>query len=174
MEMNGSSSGSKGFTVLELLITMVVAAIILGWAVPSLVTFSANNQVVTASNSIVTGLNLARSTAVTSGERVAICPSANGSTCSVDWDKGWIVFDDSDEGGVPVEAEMIRVATLSGSLSNSANVQVIVFEADGTTDQSSDLSIELCNTDTGVTDRCQQISISPFGVISSSKTTATI
>ena len=99
MEMNRSSSKSKGFTIIEILITIAVAAILLGVAVPSLQNFTANSQVAAASNSIVSGLNLARSTAVTLGERVAICHSSDESTCSTvdamdkDWDKGWIVFE---------------------------------------------------------------------------------
>lgn len=173
MEVNGNSSGSSGFTLIELLITIAVAAILLGAAVPSLRTFTANNQVVAASNSIVTGLNLARSTAVTSGEEVALCPSSNESTCSDnDWDKGWIVFDDSEANGIPAEAERIRVATLTGGLSDSTNGQIVIFEADGTTTLSSTVNIEICYSDTDVTNRCQQISVSPFGVISSTRTTA--
>jgi type IV fimbrial biogenesis protein FimT len=179
MELSGNSPGSKGFTIIEMLITIAVAAILLGVAVPSLQNFTANGQVVAASNSIVAGLNLARSTAVTLGERVAICHSDDESACTVDesdkdWDKGWIVFEcDPDITASCVMGESRRVVTLSRGLSDSADVQVIVFEADGTTNQSSVLSIEICNDDTDVTNQCRQISVSPFGVISSSKTTAT-
>lgn len=173
MEVNRGSSKSKGFTIIELLITIAVAAILLGVAVPSLQNFTANSNVIAAGNSIVAGLNLARSAAVTSGEEVALCPSSNESTCSDnDWDKGWIVFDNSDANEIPAEAEKIRVATLTGRLSDSANGQIIVFEADGTTTLLSTVNIEICYSDTNVSNQCRQISVSPFGVISSTKTTA--
>jgi type IV fimbrial biogenesis protein FimT len=174
MEMHENSSGNKGLTVIELLITIAVAAILLSVAVPSLQTFTANNQIFAAQASIVEGLNLARFTAVTSGEEVAICPSANESACSDDnWDKGWIVFDNSDGNEIPADAERLRVSTLTGGLSDSANGQMVVFESDGTTTLSSAVTITICHMDTDVTDQCRQVSVTPFGVISSSKTTAT-
>jgi type IV fimbrial biogenesis protein FimT len=173
MEVNRSSSKSKGFTIIEVLITIAVAAILLGVAVPSLQNFTANSQVSAASNSILAGLNLARSTAVTSGEEVVICPSADESTCAGNqWSKGWIVFDNADGNGTLAEAEKIRVVSQSGNLTGSEYENSIVFEQDGTTTLSGDIKIKVCFGDTDVTNQCREVTVTPFGVISSSKTTS--
>ena len=154
---------------------VAIAAIIVTMAVPSLQTFTANNQIIAAQNSLVGALNLARFTAVTSGERVAICSSIDEGNCSDDnWDKGWIVFDNADGNGIPAAAEKVRVATFTGRLTDTADGQIVVFEPDGTTTLASAVTISICFTDTDVTNQCQEISVSPFGVISSTKTTSSI
>jgi type IV fimbrial biogenesis protein FimT len=173
MELSRNFLRSKGFTLIELPITISVAAVILSLAAPSLQTFTANNQILSAQNSLVGALNLARFTAVTSGERTAICSSIDEGTCSDDnWDKGWIVFDNADGNGIPAAAEKVRVATFTGNLTDTANGQIVVFEPDGTTTLASAVNISICFTDTNVTGQCQVITVSPFGVISSTKTTS--
>ena len=121
----------------------------------------------------MSGLNLARFTAVTRGENVVICPSSDSSTCSNgSWEQGWIVFDDEDSNNTPAEAEIIRVASHSENISDSGYGLNIVFEADGTTTLGTTVNITMCHSDTSVTNKCRQISINPFGLISSQKTTA--
>jgi type IV fimbrial biogenesis protein FimT len=171
MEVNRSSSKSKGFTIIEILITLAVAAILLGVAVPSLQNFTANSQVTVAANSIVAGLNLARSTAVTLGEEVVICPSADESTCAGDqWSKGWIVFDNADGNGALAESEIIRVVSQTGDLVVSEYNGNIVFESDGTAKMDSSVTLKICYKHSDVTDKCKEILVSPFGVVSSSTT----
>jgi prepilin-type N-terminal cleavage/methylation domain-containing protein len=181
MELSRNSLRSKGFTIIELLITLSVAAVIISMAVPSLQTFTANNQIIAAQNSLVGALNLARFTAVTSGARVAICSSIDEGNCSDDnWDKGWIVFDNADENKILAVAEKVRVATFTGRLVATFTGpdlipgQRVDFDPDGTTTQNSEVTILICFTDTDVTDQCQEIKVSPFGVISSNKTTSSI
>ena len=173
MEVNRGSSKCRGFTILEVLITISVAAILLGSGVPALQSFIANNQVTATNNSIVEGLNLARFTAVTSGDEVVICPSADESACTGDkWSEGWIVFGNADGNGTPAAAERIRVRTQTGNLVVSQYSGNIVFESDGTTSLSSAANIKVCYKNSDVTTNCRTISVSPFGVISSSKTTS--
>lgn len=83
----------KGFTLLELLFTITVAAVILSFGVPGFMGFIDNNRAVTHTNDLVTALNLARSEATRRGTPVLLCSSSDGSTCggSNDWSGGWIV-----------------------------------------------------------------------------------
>lgn len=63
--MNASAkSGSRGFTLIEMLMTVAMLAILLAIAVPSLQTWGMNSQVRTAAESIVNGLQRARAEAV--------------------------------------------------------------------------------------------------------------
>lgn len=80
-----------GFSLIELLITLSVAAIVLGISAPALQGFAARQALISASNSLVTGLQLARATAITSNRAVRLCPSRNGLQCEdmESWSVGW-------------------------------------------------------------------------------------
>ncbi len=88
----------KGFTLIELMVTLAVAAILLTVGVPSFRATVENNRLTIAANELVSALNLARSEAIKRGVRVTVCKSADGATCTTsgDWEKGWIVFTDID------------------------------------------------------------------------------
>ena len=89
-----------GFTLVELLITMTVVALVLGIGLPGLRDFIQNNRRAAKINELVASLTLARSEAVSRNLAVSMCPSTNGTACAaVAWDKGWIIFSDADRDG---------------------------------------------------------------------------
>ncbi len=63
-----------GFTLIELMITLVVGAILLVVAVPSFLNFQKDNRRITQLNELVSGLNLARSEATKSNATVGLLP----------------------------------------------------------------------------------------------------
>jgi type IV fimbrial biogenesis protein FimT len=71
-----------GFTLVELMITVAVLAIVLAIAVPSFRDMINRNQLVSAANEVSATLNLARMEAIRRNRRVEICPSTNGTSCS--------------------------------------------------------------------------------------------
>jgi type IV fimbrial biogenesis protein FimT len=81
----------NGFTLMELLFTIAVAAIILSVGVPGFMSFIDNNRAVTHTNDLVTALNLARSEATRRGSTVLVCSSSDGVACSGGWSDGWVV-----------------------------------------------------------------------------------
>jgi type IV fimbrial biogenesis protein FimT len=83
----------KGFTLMELLFTIAVAAIILSVGVPGFMSFIDNNRAVTHTNDLVTALNLGRSEATRRGSTVIVCSSVGGTSCDgdEDWSTGWVV-----------------------------------------------------------------------------------
>lgn len=89
---------SPGFTLIELLVTVSIIAITLALAAPSFSELLKRQRGIAANNLLVAHLNLARSRAITHRSIVAICPSANGSSCltTPDWTAGWLVFLDPD------------------------------------------------------------------------------
>jgi type IV fimbrial biogenesis protein FimT len=92
---------SGGFTLIELIVVMVVAAILMAIAVPNFKTIINNNQLATETNNFVAALNLARAAAVNRGDRVTVCRSSDGLNCDTtsDWEGGWIVFHDTTVSG---------------------------------------------------------------------------
>lgn len=86
-----------GFTLMELIVTVAIAAILLTIGVPSFQDTMRNNRAATHMNEMMTALNLARSEAAKLGKRVSLCPSTDQATCTggTDWTKGWIVFIDT-------------------------------------------------------------------------------
>ena len=92
----------SGFTMVELMITLVVIAILLAAAVPFLGDFTRNNRLVSQTNDFVSSMQLARSEAVKQGITTVICPSSNHTSCSTsatDWQNGWLVFSDTNLDG---------------------------------------------------------------------------
>jgi type IV fimbrial biogenesis protein FimT len=84
-----------GFTLVELLITVVVLSILLGLAVPAFRTFMQNDQQWVQQNNLVLALNTARSEAIKEdiAGGVQVCSSTDGATCTgTPWDRGWIVL----------------------------------------------------------------------------------
>lgn len=161
---------SGGFTLIEFLVAMLLISIALGLAVPSLQRFTANNQVVSANNTIVTGLNMARSAAITTGNDITICPTVNGTSCAEDkWDSGWIIYNDLDSDDAPDAAEIVRVVTVESAVSNSGFGDSIVFQSDGTTELGSNATITNCYEFDEYSGTCMNVTISQFGLIESAK-----
>ncbi|MGO4416825.1 GspH/FimT family pseudopilin [Cupriavidus sp. KB_39] len=76
----------QGFTLIELITTMAVGVILVGFAVPSMTTFMRNHRVLTVADSFNTAVSKARSIAATTNSYVTVAPIGN------DWKNGWQVF----------------------------------------------------------------------------------
>lgn len=86
----------KGFTALELIVTMAIVAILLTTGIPAFKNYSWNLRMKTAMDVLQTDLNLARGRAVSHNIQTIICPATNANDCSGQpaWQQGWIVFSD--------------------------------------------------------------------------------
>jgi type IV fimbrial biogenesis protein FimT len=96
------SMKNYGFTLIELMAVLTIAAIVLTLGVPSFQEIVRNNRFATQANRLMGSINLARSEAVKRGVRVTLCKSRDGVTCasSNGYEQGWIVFSDPDENAV--------------------------------------------------------------------------
>lgn len=90
---------ASGFTLLEMMVTLGIAAILIGLAVPSATAFIANNRMVSQVNTMVGMLNAARVEAIAQRRTVTVCGSADGVSCDGTWTANWIAFIDRDADG---------------------------------------------------------------------------
>jgi type IV fimbrial biogenesis protein FimT len=90
----------NGFTLYELLITMLIVGVVLSLGVPNLSEFTANSRLSSSANDLHASFQLARSASARSKTNITICASANalaaGANCGGTWDQGYIVFIDDD------------------------------------------------------------------------------
>lgn len=114
----------QGFTLLELMITVSILAILLAIAVPSFTSTIRSNQIETTTNGLVGALSLARSEASKRGTSVSVCASTNGTSCSggTDWSTGWIVFMDT---GVIGTIEPPADLTIKNLVSSASGMSVV-------------------------------------------------
>lgn len=108
-----------GFTLMELMITVFIAALLMGFAIPSFRRIIASNRLVTQTNDLVGALTIARSEAVTRNGTMTVCRAAaeTDTTCAGaagDWGF-WIIRNTAGEvvqrGSIPTYGGALRVTS---------------------------------------------------------------
>ena len=90
----------SGFTLVEMLITVALVAILLTIGIPSFRYVTNSNRIAAEINGLLGDMQFARSEAVKEGQPVTVCVSAGGTACDGvnvnTWQNGWIVFSDAN------------------------------------------------------------------------------
>ena len=83
---------AAGFTLIELMVTVAIGAVLMMVAAPSFIGFQRNSEMTSLTNALLAAANTARAEAMKTGMNALVVPSGN----SNDWSAGWVVFVDKD------------------------------------------------------------------------------
>ncbi len=90
----------QGFTLIELVITLAIVAILVGVVAPSFSSFMQQSRLSSQMNNLVASIHMARAEAATRRMIVTMCASSDGATCNTqNWEAGWIIFTDDTNNG---------------------------------------------------------------------------
>jgi type IV fimbrial biogenesis protein FimT len=142
MTMSKAKAGGKraasaaGFTMIELMMTLAIAAIVTVLAVPSFRYVTNANRIAAEINGLLGDLQFARAEAIKEGRFVTACVSTDGANCinSTAWQNGWIVFSDPTNTGIPAVGSVLRKQkTFSGTDTFVAtpNLTAVTFNREG-------------------------------------------
>jgi len=135
----GRTAPPRGLTLVELLVTLAVVAILAMVAVPSMQSHLAARSTAGGADQLMQALRLARSESIKRLTPVTLCatshPDAVSPDCGGDWASGWLVFVDSDRdaavGGNDLVLKVGSVPASAGRLAEDAGARSVTFEANG-------------------------------------------
>ena len=125
---------AKGFTLIELMVTVALAVILITVAIPSFTTFMRNAELTSFTNTLLAAINAARGEAMKRGRYAMVVPNDGSS-----WDSGWTVFIDMDgsqsltTGDITIlnsEAKPTYL-TIIGNGSASGSTPYVMYDASG-------------------------------------------
>jgi type IV fimbrial biogenesis protein FimT len=100
MLLSKMNAKQAGFTLLELMLTVALLAVVIGFGLPNMQEFVRNARMSTAANDIITDFNYARSEAVKRRVPITLCKSQDGAACDTDDAdpfSRWVIYvDDAD------------------------------------------------------------------------------
>lgn len=146
-----------GVTLVELVVFVAVASILVTTGIPALQTLIDENRVASRANEFLRTIHMARAEAVRRGERVTLCPSADGEVCASEqrYDQGWIVFAGPEAGSSLLDGgRVLRAFGGSGGgiriQGNGSMARYISYRPDGRTRQLSGAfqagTIQICSS----------------------------
>ncbi|MBT2971228.1 MAG: hypothetical protein B6D72_00460 [gamma proteobacterium symbiont of Ctena orbiculata] len=131
-------ASERGYSLLELLVTLVISSILITIVIPSYRSFVAKNLQASEINSFVHHFRLARSLSITKETHHVVCPSSDGEHCSPsnDWSHGFILYEDSNRNRTRDRGEVMQGVHQPGheteiEIHASQGRSVVVYQGDG-------------------------------------------
>jgi type IV fimbrial biogenesis protein FimT len=134
-----------GFTLVELLVTIAIAAILMGVAVPSFSTFIATQRIKTAAFDLTSTLIQARSEALKRNASVTLASATGG------WQNGWVLNAGS--------ATLSQHEALAG-MAVAGPVGTLTFNSNGRLSTSGNTFSVSSSVNTSVAARCVSVALS--------------
>jgi type IV fimbrial biogenesis protein FimT len=163
----------RGFTLIELMVTISLLAILTTLVAPSFAKLIASTRLSSATNELYTSLVQAKSDAIRLGSRVTVCPSSNGSSCitagTPTWTTGWITFSDTTRVAAPSVDTGEKILQIGQAIDSSLLIRGSLGYASFASDGTAKLingglytaKIRVCSTSSNLTnnERARDISI---------------
>lgn len=159
MNGNGRPGRQDGFTVIELLITVVVITLVIGMGVPMYTEFTRGAEMSSRTSELVASLNLARSEAVSRRANVALVASGDAMTR---WNAGWEVRLAAD--GTVLYRVQLDAAFPRVWIQEDADIATFTFDPEGRLDNSA--LFRICGREDEEMDDTRdgrQVDVSRFG-----------
>ncbi|MGD9591936.1 MAG: GspH/FimT family pseudopilin [Candidatus Berkiella sp.] len=129
----------RGFTLVELMVTIAVLTVVMLLAIPDFTSMIRNNSIASMNNNLLAALNFARSEAVKRAVPVSVCATqdANFTACGSNWSLGWMIFV-NPTGGTTLSntstAPLLKVEKItdqSATITTSPNVGIATYTSTG-------------------------------------------
>lgn len=137
----------RGMTLLEMLITLAISAILLTVVAPSVQQIVASNKTVSEINELSSVLRFARFTAIEQSSNVVVCPTSDFAECSTNWNQAKIAFiDDNGNGDRDTNEDILSSATAiqSANSMTGPSASIVFFENGGA---NASVSVQVCPSD---------------------------
>lgn len=129
---------ARGFTLIELMVTVAIAAVLMLVAVPSLTAFRRNAELTSVANTVIGSMNAARGEAMKRNLSALVVPLDNGAN----WNAGWVAFVDKSatqtrsydaaaEGIVATQQPVPAGIAVTGNGTAAGAVPYIMFDGSG-------------------------------------------
>lgn len=119
----GRLAPERGFTLIEILVTFSVLAVMLVLAAPSFVAFQRSSELTTAANSFLASLSAARAEATKRQLNAFVEAGPPAKVAADDWSSGWFAYLDVDNSGDYTTGDILlsRTDALPASVTASAD-----------------------------------------------------
>lgn len=148
-----------GFTIIELMIVVALAAVLLTIGIPGFQEMVQDNRRASATVEMISAIQVARSEAVKLNAPVTLCPSSDDSSCSgTAWETGWIAFIDDDMDGVDDASDdngardagedLVRTGSALAAIAISSDFTSLTYRPNGrmeTSDGDNEAEFILCD-----------------------------
>jgi type IV fimbrial biogenesis protein FimT len=175
----GRGGSERGYTLIELMITVSILAVLTMVALPSFQEAFLSNRLASFGNTFSASVQLARSEAIKRNARVVLCKSTDGASCTTsgDWAGGWMGFADNGAGSTHAgngsfdatdETRVLYESSLSSDYSfiPTTTVNAMVFDGSGflvSPSVTSDVILELRRTSPANPTQYREIRVGPTG-----------
>ena len=121
----------RGFTLYELLLTLLLLSILASLGLPSFEAMLARSRQSVEINALFHAFHQARKESVMRRRTVTLCPSEDGHSCAAnaDWSSGWIMSQDPDSSQVDADASILLSHRVGDRIRITANRRTFTLRA---------------------------------------------